>query len=226
MNNLLMAIVVFAVGLLGGVVGSRFFSVDSVGLASMSVPVVETKEVIVQENTILEESISKVSSAVVGVKTMTGGGQTISGSGIVATSDGLLVVSADLIPKGGDFVFFVEDSLPNWKILKRDEINNLALVKVEMNNLVAVPFSADIRLGQKVFTVGKVFKDGDIQEFSNQGIIKFFGDRIETTILEKEEFGSAVLFNIKGELLGLAKTDPFGSVGAVSSETIREFLGY
>ena len=229
MKNILTIIAIFVVGAFGGIVGNNFFSsnVLSSQSANISTPIIERQEIIIAENLVLEDSIKRIENSVIGVRTKTKNGEIISGSGLVVTSDGLIVIFSDLIPKGGDSVFFVNGERPNWQILKRDLKANLALVKVELSDLATVAFDDDIRLGQKVFTVGILFTKTNSFKAVNEGIIKFFDDqKIETSIIEKEALIGGALFNIKGELLGLTEINADNTVSAMRASKIKEFLGY
>lgn len=229
MKNILTIIAIFVVGAFGGIVGNNFFSsnVLSSQSANISTPIIERQEIIIAENLVLEDSIKRIENSVIGVRTKTKNGEIISGSGLVVTSDGLIVIFSDLIPKGGDSVFFVNGKRPNWQILKRDLKANLALVKVELSDLATVAFDDDIRLGQKVFTVGILFTKTNSFKAVNEGIIKFFDDqKIETSIIEKEALIGGALFNIKGELLGLTEINADNTVSAMRASKIKEFLGY
>ena len=229
MKNILIIIGFFIIGALGGVVGNTFFTDNTLSnnyqSANISVPVIEQKEVVIEENILLEESIKKIESSIIGIKTKTKSGKMLSGSGLVVTSDGLIIVFSDLLVQGGDFV--VDGKIPDWQILKKDKKSNLALVKVELNNLTTVAFNDDIRLGQKVFTIGTLFTNAKSFKSVNEGIIKFFDDqKIETNIIEKEALTGGALFNIKGELLGLIKINADNTVSAIRASKIKEFLGY
>jgi len=201
-------------------------------LANLPISVNETKEIIIQENVLLQDCVEKIEKAIVGIKTTTIEGKTLSGSGLIVTSDGLIVTLAELVPKGGDFVFFVDGKTPNWQILKRDVKSNLALIKIEEQDLVTVGFADfdKIKLGQRVFLFGMIFptKVSLVSlKMVNEGIIKFFTqDYIRTNIFEKSTLNGSALFNINGELLGLNTIDSEGKVTAIPITIIRDFIGF
>ncbi|MBU2635141.1 serine protease [Patescibacteria group bacterium] len=237
LKNIFKIIIVFIFGIAGGIFANQIlwpYFVErplfyKYQLANIPVSVNETKEIIIQENTALQGAVERIEKSIVGIRTETKTGKVITGSGLVVTSDGLIVTLSELVPKGGDFIFFVDVKTPNWQILKRDVENNLALVKIEEQDLVTVGFADfdKIKLGQRVFLSGMIFIKTDRLKIVNQGIIKFFTrDYIRTNIFEKNTLKGSALFNINGELLGLNTIDSEGKVTAIPITIIREFIGF
>jgi len=235
-KNILKIIVIFVVGMVGGIFADQilwpyfgegpFFYNQ---LANFPVSISETKEITIQENVALQEAVEKVEKAVVGGRTKLKSGKILSGSGLIVTSDGLIVTLSELVPRGEDFVFFVDGKIPNWQILKRDSKTNLALIKVEEKNLATVGFADfdELKLGERVFLVGVIWEKTDPLKMVNEGIVKFFtGDYIRTNIFEKNTLSGSALFNIKGDLLGLNTVDSEGKVIAIPITVIRDFIGY
>lgn len=191
--------------------------------------VTDGKEIIIQENVALQNTIVKVEKAVVGIITKTKSGQTITGSGLIVTSDGLMVTLAELLPQGENFTFFVDGKVLNYQVLKRDLKNNLALVKIEGENLTTVSFAnlEELKLGERIFLVGIIFDKETPLKIVNEGIVKFFNnDYIRTNIFEKKTLSGSPLFNIKGELVGLNTIDSEGKVTAISITKIRDFIKF
>lgn len=235
-KGFLKIILVFGVGLCGGIFANQLLwpyfverpLIDQYQLANIPVSINETTEVIIQENNALQNSVEKIEKAIVGIKIKTKDSKVVSGSGLIVTSDGLIVTLSKLVPSKGDFVFFVDGKTPEWQILKRDTKKNLALIKVDMDDLKTVSFADfdEIKLGQRVFLVGTVLSTKPLKAV-NEGIIKFFTpEYIRTNIVEKETFSGSALFNINGDLLGLNTIDDEGRVTAIPVTKIRDFLGY
>ncbi len=191
--------------------------------------IIEKKEVVVEENTALQDAVEKVKNMIVGVETKTASGKIISGSGLIVTSDGLMVTLAELIPSGtGKFAFFVNGKMPKYQVLKRDLKNNLALVKIEESDLKTCSFADydKTRLGERVFLIGAIRQKSKISMSVNEGIIKFFNDKyIQTNILENKNLIGSPLFNIKGELMGLNTIDNQGRVFSIPVKKIKDFIG-
>ena len=226
---------VFLVGMVGGIFAEQIFWPYFVerplfyqyNLELQPVYVTERKTVIIQENAALREAVEKVEKAVVGVKSKTPEGEILKGSGLVVTSDGLLVTLAELLPKGSDFSFYVDEKWPSYQILKRK--NNLVLIKVGEERLKTCGFAdfEKIKLGERIFLVGFDFSTTTPQKIVNEGIIKSFDkNSIQTNIFEDSTAEGSPLFDIEGNLVGLCTVDDAGQVSAVPVTAIRHFLGF
>ena len=232
-RNILKLIAVFIVGAVGGIFADQIlwpYFVErplfyQYKLEQSPVYLTERKEVVIQENTALQESIEKVEKAVIKVRSQTAEGAVLEGSGLVLTSDGLIVTLAELVPQGSAFSFLVQGKPVAFQILKRDLNYNLALVKLEAANFQSVSF-ADLnktKLGERVFLVG-VLKENKI--IVNEGIIKNLDKNlIQTNIKEDVSLRGTPLFNIQGEVLGL-NTIKEGEVLSIPVSLIREFSGF
>lgn len=237
LKNIPKIIIVFLLGTLGGVFADQIlwpYFIErplfyEYRLEQAPVFVTETNEIIIQENTALQDAIGKVEKAVVGITAKIKGGEVLAGSGLVITSDGLIITLAELVPQDGNFAFFVNNKAPTFQVLKRDLKENLALVKVEESNLPTVGFadSGSLRFGQRVFLIGAVLGNGGLQKIVNEGIIKTYNTKsILTDISEEENLKGSPLFNIKGELVGLTTIDAQGKVSAIPIQKIRQFIGF
>jgi len=236
-KNILKIIAVFILGIFGGIFADQIlwpYFVErplfyQYRLEKNPIYVTEKKEVIIQENTALKNAIEKVEKVVIGVKTKTKEGKTLEGSGLILTSDGLIITLADLVPQGSNFNFFVEGKLVHFQILKRDLKENLALVKIEKSDLSTAPFAnfEKLKLGERVFLIGTIFKNGEIKKLVNEGVVEYFDENIiETNILEKNMISGSPLFNIEGNVLGLNVVSPTGKVISIPATKIKLFAGF
>ena len=232
LKNVFKILIVFIIGMVGGIFADQIlwpYFIErplflQYRLSQSPVYVTEKKEITIQENTALTAAIEKVEKVVVGVKTQTG-----TGSGLIVTSDGLMVTLAELVPPGSDFNFFVDNQKVHFQILKRDLKENLALVRLEKENLATVGFAdlEKLKLGERVFLVGTIFVKEKPQEIVNEGIIKSFSqDFIKTNIFEKDILKGSPLFDIEGKVLGLNTIDSEGKVIAIPISKIKEFVGF
>ncbi|MEK7540675.1 MAG: serine protease [Patescibacteria group bacterium] len=179
------------------------------------------EQVYIQENTALEKAINNAQKVVVGTQK----NGVVTGSGLIATSDGSIITLASLVSSGTKVNFNGEDI--NYKIIKKDLKNNLALIKVEKNDLYTVGFADfdNLIIGQRVFLIG-VISVNTGNRFANEGIIRSFEENlIKTNISEKAIVNGSPLFNISGELVGLSFISQDGKVSAISIDTIKSFLG-
>ena len=236
MKSVFKIIIVFVFGMAGGIfanqillpyfVQQHLFSEYQIVQTPLSAG--RQNKVTITENIALQESVEKVKKTVVGVLTKTKSGKILTGSGLVVTSDGLMITLSELIPRGEEFVFFIDGKTPGYQVLKRDPKNNLALVKLEEGNFQTCGFADfnKLKLGERVFLVGVIFEKTKPIKVVNEGIVKFFNqDYIRTNIFEKYTLAGSPLFNIKGELLGLNLIDSEGKVLSIPIVKIRHFLG-
>lgn len=218
-------LVIFIIGIAGGIFANQVLWPYFV---ERPVYVTEREEIIIQENTALKNAIEKVEKTVVGIETKTKE-DIFNGSGLILTSDGLIVTLAELVPKGGSSSLFLDGQLTPFQILKRDLNNNLALIKVEKDNLPTVGFAPfeKIKLGERVLLVGSVFEDGKVSKEVNEGIVKRFdNDSIRTNLFETASLAGSPLFNIEGEVLGLNTVDFWGRITAIPVTKVRTFAGF
>jgi len=188
-----------------------------------------TSQVFIQENVVLQDTIGKVEESVVGVRAQSKAGKIIEGTGLIITNDGLLVTLNNILPKGYDLSFYRGGEKITSKVLKVDAKENLALVKMEKNNLLTAALGSPekTRLGQRVFLIGTFFSEGVPQKVVNEGIIKSFNeDSIKTNIFEDSRLQGSPLFNIEGEAIGLITIDKNGEVSAIPVKKIRDFAGF
>jgi S1-C subfamily serine protease len=216
---------IFIIGIAGGIFANQVLWPY---LVERPVNIIEREEIIIQENTALKNAIEKVEKTVVGIKTTTKDA-IFNGSGLILTSDGLIVTLADLIPQGAVSEFFIDGQPVEFQVLRRDANYNLALVKVEKDNLPTVDFALyeKVKIGERVFLMGSLFEQKEVKKEVNEGIIKYIDeDFIRTNIFERVSLIGSPLFNIKGEFLGLVITDSWSRVSAIPVTKIKTFAGF
>lgn len=229
LKNIFKILVIFILGIGGGIFGCQFLQPYFFEKEHFSPPPrpiqfiekVEKKEI---DQTVIE----KAEKAVIAIKTETKKGKILEGSGFILTSDGLIVTLAELVPQGGKFSFFIDGKPASYQILKRDLKENLALIKVEKENLPTVSFAKleTLKLGKRVFLVGKILKPQGIKTTVNEGIVKYFDENlIETNILEKKNMTGSVLFDIEGNVLGINIVDEEQRIISLPVSKIRAFSG-
>lgn len=236
-KNIFKIIGIFIIGIVGGIFADQILwpyfierpLFHQYRLEQSPVYVTERKEITIQENVALKNAIEKVEKVVVGVKTETKVGKFLEGSGLIITADGLMVTLAELVLQGSTFSFFIDGKKVNFQILKRDLEDNLVLVKIEEANLPTVSFAdlEKMKLGERVFLVGVIFKKGEPSKIVNEGIVKSFGqDFIKTNIFEENILKGSPLFDIEGNILGLNTIDKEGKVIAIPISKIKTFAGF
>ncbi len=232
-KNIAKIIAIFIIGLVGGIFSEQIlwpYLIEKPLFEKYELgdrPIFLTETILIQENTALVEAIEKAEKSVIGIKTQLKTGKTIEGSGLTITSDGLIVTLAELVPQGATFTFYVDGELTSFKVLKRELKENLALIKVEKENLSTVSFAniGEIKRGQRVFLSGIVFENKIPQRTANQGIIKRYNkDMIYTSIIDNLPGSS--LFDIEGNVLGLNTVNKAGEIETISIGTIKQFAGF
>lgn len=181
----------------------------------------QTDKIYIQENLALEQAIERVKGSVVMVlaNRLT--------SGLIATSDGSVITLASTIGSSSSADIFWQGEKQTAKVVKIDWKNNLALLKIDKNNLqtVGLANSDSIKLGQKVFLVAPMEKTGN-QWFANEGIIsRLDADILMTNIASMPVLAGGPLFNMAGELVGLNFIGSDGKISAVSVDKIQSLLG-
>jgi len=186
--------------------------------------VVNPKEqVYIQENTAIQDAVQRVQKSIVAIQSATLGLK----SGLIATSDGTIITLASSIPAGGNFKVYVQGEPASFKVVKIDYKNNLALIKIDKNNLPTIGFAdlGKIKLGQAVFLVAATSANQD-NWLANSGIVREIGENsIKTNISERQISAGSPLFNSAGELVGINFIDQEGKTSAIPINKIQALLG-
>ena len=212
---------IFVLGAAGGI-WAQAFLLPYLGWNSRTVFVQPVSRISVDEPAALEKTVEKSSKTVVLVQSSA----SRKGSGLVVTSDGLILTRASLVPAG----FGVSVSLDQGQekipaqVLKRDAANNLALLKVEKNNLSTAGFvnEGELKPGMKLVLLAR----SDTGTIVNEGVVRSVaGDLIQSTMTETTASTGAAVFTVEGRVAGIAAIAPSGSVTIIPASFLRSFLG-
>ena len=132
-----------------------------------------------------------------------------------------------LLSLNGSFNVFVAGESVKFNVIKIDAKNNLALIKIDRNNLSTIGFADAnrIKLGQKVFLVASTSIKQD-NWLANEGIISQINkESIQTNISESINVVGSPLFNTVGELIGISFIDQEGKLSAIPTDKIRTLMG-
>lgn len=190
----------------------------------------KTEEIVVTENTAAEEAINKINSCLAVVQLLRGGKIIKQGSGVVVTNDGLILTVNDLVPSGlYDYqVVLSNGAVFNGKITHRDNINNLALIKIEANNLSVISLSGleNIHLGQIIILIGAQINKNSFYRFVNTGTVRGVSDETLAINLNESNLSAngGPLINIRGEMIGLNIIDANGLIKTIPAKIIADFL--
>lgn len=143
------------------------------------------------------------------------------GSGFLVSSDGMIVTNKHVVEDStaSYFVFTHEGEKHEAKILAKDPLNDIAILKIEGENYptLALGDSTQVKIGQTVIAIGN-----SLGEFSNtvsRGIVSGLGrsitagneygqaevlaDIIQTDAAINSGNSGGPLLNIKGEVIGI-----------------------
>ena len=169
------------------------------------------KEIKIEEKKkVLEEAIEKVEKNVFLIKT-----KEKEGCGFVLTSDGLGITLAQNLKfskkssQKDEISFFLEGEKIEGEIIKIDQKQNLALVKLNKGNFPVFPFAdpEKVKLGTAIFLVGKIFKEkdkGKIKTIVEEGIIKSIDEGFfEMNVEGEEKILGCPVFDFETKFLGI-----------------------
>lgn len=135
-----------------------------------------------------------------------------SGSGVIISSDGYIVTNNHVVEKADEITVKLNDNREfKGRIIGTDKNSDLALVKIEANNLPAIPIgdSDKLKLGEWVLAVGNPF---NLTSTVTAGIVSakarsLYANGVESFIqtdaaINQGNSGGA-LVNAKGELVGI-----------------------
>jgi S1-C subfamily serine protease len=209
----------FLVGFFGGMTSLKLYQPPSL------LRIVEKKEIRITENKALKEAIRKVERTVFFVKTQTKT-KNVSGCGFVLSSDGLAITLSQLIPASFKTQIFFEGKEVPFQVLKRDQKENLVLLKIEAKDLSSAPFFnfEKLEIGERVFILCSFFENEKFQKFANEGVIKSFNENhLFTNIIEEERSSGAPLFDIEGNFLGISQINKNKEIIVIPVQKIRSF---
>ena len=221
-------------GLLGGILGGLVAFSYVAGLLPFKTDEVESlapvritdrQEVTIQENKALKDAVAKVIGTAIGVKVTGAKGAVVYGSGVTISSDGMAVLPYSLFGPGTAAQIIAGGNPVEFEVIKRDKKQNLVILKLENSNWPTAGFYQfdNLKLGERVFLAG-VFSSGG--NFVNEGIVRDFNpDSINTSINEKSEALGAPVFDIEGNILGIAEVAKSGQVSVIPISRIKESSG-
>jgi serine protease Do len=165
-----------------------------------------------------------------------------SGSGVIYSSDGYIITNNHVIDKSTKIEVVYEKKTYQAKMIGTDPSTDLALLKIEAQNLPAVKLgtSKELRIGEWVLAVGNPFnlnstvtagivsaKGRNINVVNSQFPIESF---IQTDAAINPGNSGGALVNVKGELIGintaiLSKTGSYTGYGfAVPVDIVKKIV--
>jgi hypothetical protein len=224
LQYLLIAVVIVMLGGLGGAASFYYASTHASGTPVIQMVNKEDKYYI-QENTALVQIIESVKNSIAGLEN----NGKAAGSGLALTSDGLVATLAGNVPSGSTPVISINgDNNVTYQVLKRDVKNNLALIKVNKSSLATEGFYdlSQLKIGTRVFVLSQVYSGSAFAYSVNEGIVKSFTDAsIKTSIIDSGAVNGSPVFDISGNVLGLAYKEAGNSISIIPASAIKAFAG-
>lgn len=134
------------------------------------------------------------------------------GSGVIVSKDGYIVTNAHVIEKADEIIVaFNDGQKQKAKIVGSDTDSDLAVIKVEMNNLTPLAFRGEpIKVGDVVlaignpFGVGQTVTQGIISATGRAGLgVSSFEDFIQTDAAINPGNSGGALVDANGALIGI-----------------------
>lgn len=165
-----------------------------------------------------------------------------SGSGVIIDSSGYIITNQHVI-EGADKITVVIPGKSSYEaeLIGSDALTDLALLKIEANDLVALTIgdSDELRVGEQVLAIGNPF--GYFQQTVTAGIISAVGRQVrvpgseyvytflQTDALVNPGNSGGPLLNLKSEIIGIntAKISLVGVEGiglAIPSNTVKRVM--
>lgn len=243
MRKTLIFFLILIIGGLGGILADQFLlpylstvpffaQFEFIKNASNGTTIINpTEEVIITENTAIEEAINKISPCLVAIQSYQNKWLLNQGTGFIITSDGLIITSGDLVSlRATQYLVFRNNHSSAAKLIKKDLENNLALFQIEEDNLPVVSLTnlEDLHLGERVILIGAELISSHLNKFVNLGIIRSISE--QTLVLNLAEESSLAngspLVNVKGEVIGLNLVDKSGLLKTVPVDKIDELIEF
>jgi len=240
-KKLLNLVLILLIGGLGGILADHFLmpylasvppfsNIKFIQQAGNGTTIINpTNEVIITENTAIENAIDKIGPRLVSIQSYQSIRLVAEGTGFIVTSDGLIVTANDLVPARATQVLVSRNSHSSIaEVVKRDLVNNLALIKIEENNLSVASFAdlEELRLGQRIVLVGLESIENTLNRFVNLSIIKSISSSgLRVNLFEENAIANGgPLINIKGEVIGMNLVNQNGLVEVILIDKIKDFI--
>ncbi len=224
----------------GGGVGGLLYLQKTGALGKLPIPTTTMERVTLEESSVFIEATEKVKPAVVSI-TVTSRARDFwgrfytsegAGTGFIITSDGYIVTNKHVLQSdAAEYTVFAADgrSFPA-KIIAKDPLNDLAVIKIEAKGLPVVDFgnSDDLRIGQWVIAIGNAL--GKFQNTVTVGVVSGTERSIQVNqnmalegLLQTDAAinsgnSGGPLINIRGQVVGINS--------AVAAPSVSEGLGF
>lgn len=188
------------------------------------------QEIVIRESDGVEKAIERGQKVTVGIQSARGT-TILEGSGVIATADGFVLTLANLVPPGYEITVFhgeTGQALGKAEVVNRDTKNNLALLKLDKENLPTASFATEenLKLGMTIVFIGMVLREEEGKTVADEGIVAAIrSDRIETNLKTKSLPLGSTIVDLEGRIVGLTFRDQDGNVYTLAPKILNSFLG-
>ncbi|MDD3292731.1 MAG: hypothetical protein PHI45_02965 [Candidatus Pacebacteria bacterium] len=208
-QDFLNLILMIILGIFGGLLALYFFFINNF-FASPTIINQQQEKIYIEENTALINSIKETKKAVFTIKQ-----GTLSFYGLILTADGLAVTLSSNLNKN-PITCNINGENASCQILKRDLVQNLALIKIEKDKLSTLGFyDLDLEMGKRVYVLSI--------DSVNEGIVKSVEGN--TNIRETQPISGSPVLSLDNKIIGLAEIDKNGFISIIPVSIIRSFVG-
>jgi len=232
---------ILIIGGLGGVLANRlllpylatispFSKIGFIHQAGNGTTIINpTQKIIITENKGLEEAIDRIKPTLVVIQSYQKKRLLKEGTGFIVTSDGLIITALDLIsPYATQYLVLKGNDFWSAQVIKKDLKTNLALIRIDEENLPVVSLveKEDLQLGERVVLLGAEAEKKQLNYFVNLGIVRSIKDsKLEVNLIEEDALANGgPLINIKGEVVGLNLINTQGLSKTIPANKIKEFI--
>lgn len=181
LNILLLGIVVFGLGFLGGLAAIKYG-----GNSAITQNI--RKSITIDEQSAVIDVANKVEPSVVSITSeqsrLNFFGRIQSskayGTGFIVSKDGLIITNKHVVDASANYSVFTSDGKEyQARVVAKDSIYDIAFVKIEAKNLTPVELgdSNELKVGQEVIAIGNAL--GQFQNTVTTGIVSAVGRAIE-----------------------------------------------
>lgn len=210
----------------------KFMEADTNGQTFFKL--IEKEKEIVSEDAVFTDVVNASKKSIVSVIVTAPNnvvGPEIVGTGVIVAADGLIVTNKHLVQEANIEVRVVTDEYQTYgaTVVGLDPLNDLALLKIEVDNLSAANLypAEEIKLGQRVLALGNKYHQHEnfvsfgILSAVNKGVynserpgLSRMEGLLQTDALVKSFNTGGPLVNLNGEVIGLlAAPDDLETVG-------------
>lgn len=157
------------------------------------------------------------------------------GSGVIIDSQGFIITNYHVIEGASEILVALQDGrTANARVVGKDKETDIALLKIDLNDLTAIQFSEkELRVGDVTLAIGNPFGVGQTVTFGiisatgrNQLGITTYEDFIQTDAAINPGNSGGALVNANGKLVGINTAIYSQQDSNPSEDTVPQGIGF